>query len=174
MPLVKAKEVTHLIIKKIMWNFSPNPNQWPFLWHFIFSHIPSQHHFRYQPIGGSQRRKKLKWFESHEYHDIVGGFVCFVFLYWLSFSVCVSCSTEAPLHTAVRRKKETTAHLCVLSRCLSSEPCPVIRRPSHCIHCLSVEGKTASAALSLNQLLLQTCDQSMTPLCWNVFLFLTS
>lgn len=101
-------------------------------------------------------------------------FCLFCFLYWLSFSISVSCSTEAPLHTAVRRKKETTAHLCVLSRCLSSEPCPVIRRPSHCIHCLSVEGKTARAALSLNQLLLQTCDQSITPLCWNVFLFLTS
>lgn len=171
MPLVKAKEVTHLIMKKIMWNFSPNPNHWPFLWHFILCHIPSQHHFRYQPIGGSQRGKKLKWFESHEYRDIVGGLVCFVYLYWLSFSISILCSTEAPLHTAVRRKKETTAHFSVLSRCLSSEhfpTCSNIRRPSHCIYCLSAEGKTIRAVLSLTQLLLQMCDQSMAPLCSSI------
>lgn len=116
-------------------------------------------------------RKKLKWFESHEYRDIVGGLVCFVYLYWLSFSISILCSTEAPLHTAVRRKKETTAHFSVLSRCLSSEhfpTCSNIRRPSHCIYCLSAEGKTIRAVLSLTQLLLQMCDQSMAPLCSSI------
>lgn len=48
-------------------------------------------------------RKKLKWFESHEYHDIVGAFVfwCFFFLYWVEF-----------FHQRFVLHRGSTAHCC--------------------------------------------------------------
>lgn len=88
-----------------MWNFSqPKPVAISVTF-YIMSHTFTAS-FQVSAHWCGAREENWKWFESHEHHDIVGGLACFIYLYcWVFPSGGILCSTEAPLHTAVRRRR---------------------------------------------------------------------